>query len=219
MEDSFSFKHTDMVVAVVGPLEVNCYILWDRDSRQAVIIDPGGDGSRLVELVGSLDVELTHLINTHGHFDHIGANLDVVEAFSPQSMLHKEDLELFRQSHIQAEYFGLNAKPQPEPRVLVSGNMVVGLGSVSLRLIHTPGHTQGSICIYVEEEGLLFSGDTIFQGSVGRTDLPGGSYKMLMESIKGRILSLDDGVRVFCGHGPPTTIGEERRSNPFLVGV
>ncbi len=219
MEGSHLFSTMEMRTYVVGPLEVNCYVIWDKRSREAVIIDPGGDGERLVKLIEGLDVTPGYLVNTHGHFDHVGANHVIARVFSPERVLHREDLELLRNAHLQAEYFGLTATPQPEPTLLAEDGMVVETGNITLELIHTPGHTPGSMSIYVETEGVLFSGDTLFQGSVGRTDLPGGSYDALISSIQEKLLPLGDEVRVFCGHGPPTTMGEERLSNPFIAGA
>ncbi len=219
MEDLRAFRTMEMKTCVVGPLEVNCYIIWDRQSRHGLIIDPGGDGEMLVEVIKGLDVDIKYLINTHGHFDHISANNSIADAFSPERVLHPEDLDLFHGAHLQAEYFGLTAMPQPEPTIFAQEGMVIRVGNLSLRVIHTPGHTPGSISLYADHEGVLFTGDTLFQGSVGRTDLPGGSYETLMSSIKEKLLPLGDSVEVFCGHGPSTTLGEEKLSNPFIAGV
>ncbi len=219
MEDVYVFSTMEMKVCVVGPLEVNCYILWDREGREAVIIDPGGDGDTLVELVRRLDIRPTHLINTHGHFDHVGANHIIARAFSPELVLHREDLELLKNARLQADYFGLTASAQPEPTLFAEDGMILTTGKITLKVLHTPGHTPGSISLYAEKEGVLFSGDTLFRGSVGRTDLPGGSYDTLISSIQEKLIPLGDGVQVFCGHGPSTTIGEEKLSNPFIAGV
>ncbi|MFQ5427668.1 MAG: MBL fold metallo-hydrolase [Thermodesulfobacteriota bacterium] len=200
----------------VGPLEVNCYLLWDSDTLEAFIIDPGGDGPLIKDEVNSLGLKVKYVVNTHGHFDHVGADGELRTFYSVPLAIHKADITLLKNASGHAEIFGIKAPPQPSPDTFLTNNALLEAGSISLKVIHTPGHTPGGVCLYNEGEGLLFSGDTLFAGSVGRTDLEGGSSEELMNSIKTRLLSLDDNVRVFPGHGPSTTIGDERRHNPFL---
>lgn len=203
----------------VAPLEVNCYILWDSDTLEAFVIDPGGDGPSIKQEVDSLGLKVKYIINTHGHFDHVGADGELRTYYSVPLGIHKADVPLLKNASGHAEIFGIKAEPQPSPDIFLTNNATLEAGSICLKVIHTPGHTPGGLCFYDEEEGFLFSGDTLFAGSVGRTDLDGGSAKDLMNSIKTRLLSLDDDVRVYPGHGAATTIGDERRHNPFLLGA
>lgn len=203
----------------VGPLEVNCYILWDSDTLDSFIIDPGGDGPAIKKEIDSLDLKVKYILNTHGHFDHVGADGELRTYYSVPLAIHKADVTLLKNAAGHAEIFGIKAEPQPSPDVFLTNNAIFTAGSLSLKVLHTPGHTGGGVCLYDEAEGLLFSGDTLFSGSVGRSDLEGGSSEELMNSIKTRLLCLPDKVRVFPGHGDPTTIGAERAHNPFLLGL
>ena len=203
----------------VGPLEVNCYILWDSETQEAVIIDPGGDAPLIKKEVDSLGLKVKYIVNTHGHFDHVGADGELRKHYSVPLAIHKADVTLLKNASAQAELFGIKAEPQPSPDTFLTNNATLEAGSISLKVLHTPGHTKGGVCFYSEEEGFLFSGDTLFAGSVGRTDLEGGSGEELMNSIKTRLLCLDNKVRVYPGHGSATTIGDEREHNPFLLGL
>jgi len=203
----------------VGPLEVNCYILWDSETQEAFIIDPGGDGPLIKNEVDSLGLKVKYIVNTHGHFDHVGADSELRKYYSVPLAIHKADVTLLKDASAQAEIFGIKASAQPSPDIFLTNNASLEAGSIRIEVLHTPGHTRGGVCFYIQNEGLLFSGDTLFAGSVGRTDFEGGSASELMNSIKTRILCLDDEVRVFPGHGPSTTIGAEREHNPFLAGA
>lgn len=201
----------------VGPLEVNCYIVWDNVTQEAVIIDPGGDAPLIKKEVDSLGLKVKYIVNTHGHFDHVGADSELRKYYSVPLAIHKADVRLLKDAAGQAEIFGVKAEPQPSPDIFLTNNASIEAGSIKLEVLHTPGHTRGGVCLYIRDEGLLFSGDTLFARSVGRTDFEGGSAEELMNSIKTRLLCLDDDVRVFPGHGSATTIGEEREFNPFLA--
>jgi len=203
----------------VGPLDVNCYIVWDSESLEAFIIDPGGDGPRIKEAISSLGLKVKYILNTHGHFDHVGADGELRKFYSVPLAIHKSDVHLLRDASGHAEIFGVKTPPQPAPDLFLTNNASLGAGSVKLEILHTPGHTRGGVCLYIRDEALLFSGDTLFAGSIGRTDLEGGSAEDLMNSIKTRLLCLDNDVRVFPGHGPATTIGDEREHNLFLAGI
>ena len=197
-----------------GPLEVNCYIIGCEKTAKAAVVDPGGDADKIMALLGTLGLDLQFVVNTHGHFDHIGANRSLVEATGAQLLIHKADSPLLHQAKAHAAMFGLSTESSTEPaRELLDGD-VIQLGDLSIRTIHTPGHSPGGICLYVED--CLFVGDTLFAGSIGRTDLPGGDYQQLISSIVDRLMPLPDQTRVFPGHGPATTIGNEKRHNPFL---
>ncbi|MFQ5900671.1 MAG: MBL fold metallo-hydrolase [Thermodesulfobacteriota bacterium] len=208
-------KEPDIVVKVVGPLEENCYILYDGETSDAVVIDPGDEGKDILKEIKDRGLSLKYIINTHGHFDHIGANGFLKEATGAKIAIHREDASMLKDAVKQASFFGVNCVSSPEPDVILTNGDMVGFGDITLKVIHTPGHTKGGISLYRGTQ--LFVGDTLFAGSVGRTDRPGGSHTDLIKSIKEKLLPLGDMVKVFPGHGPQTTIGEERLHNPFLT--
>ena len=193
---------------------MNSYIIFDDETRDAVVVDPGDEGEKIIEDIKEADFALKYIINTHGHFDHVGANKLVKEATGALLAIHKEDACLLKDAQSNALLFGLTVNPSPEPDLLLEDGSNIPLAGESLKVIHTPGHTRGGICINFNN--ILIVGDTLFAGSVGRTDLPGGSYEVLLASIHNQLLTFDDDVTVYPGHGPATTIGEERKHNPFL---
>ncbi|MBI5560467.1 MAG: MBL fold metallo-hydrolase [Deltaproteobacteria bacterium] len=213
--ESFGFKGCNVKKLVVGPLDVNCYMAWDKKTRDAVIIDPGGDGGFIEEEAENEGLKPGCIINTHGHFDHAGANSALRDFFGTKVAIHSLDAPLLETIARQSSFFGFDCPPQPPPDILLADGDEIKAGGIIFKILHTPGHTEGGISIYIESAGIVFTGDTLFAGSVGRTDLAGGSLKELMGSIKG-ILSLGDDITVFPGHGPATTIGEEKLSNPFI---
>ncbi len=215
----YDFDRCGIKKLVVGPLDVNCYILWDRKSREAVIIDPGGDASDIEQEVEDEGLEVRYIINTHGHFDHVGADAELGSALDADIAIHRLDLPLLENVTSQGSLFGLEVSPQPTPSVLLEDGMELKVDGMVIEVIHTPGHTQGGVSLYVKDEEILFTGDTLFAGSIGRTDLPGGCYETLLDSLKEKILPLGDDVRVFPGHGPITTISEEKFANPFVREV
>ena len=197
-----------------GPLEVNCYIVGCEQSGRAIVIDPGGDGERILALLQKHQLDCRWIINTHGHFDHIGGNRELQEATGAELMIHPADRPLLQQAGAHAAVFGLQVTSSPEPtRELNDGDQLL-LGELSLTVIHTPGHSPGGICLHLGD--WLFVGDALFAGSIGRTDLPGGDQPLLVRSIKEKLLCLNDETRVYPGHGPATTIGREKLHNPFL---
>ena len=200
---------------VVGPLEVNCYIVWDPETMEGAVIDPGAEGKRIERIIEVTKIKLKYIINTHGHVDHIGANKDIKDAFpDAQLVIHEKDLPLLRNALNSFIAPMVGAKASPEPDVLLKEGDTISFGSISLEVIHTPGHTPGSICLYTP--GLMFTGDTLFAGSVGRTDLPMSEPEKLIPSIKNKILKYPDDTVILPGHGPSSTIGNEKRYNPFL---
>ncbi|GJQ59101.1 MAG: MBL fold metallo-hydrolase [Candidatus Scalindua sp. AMX11] len=200
---------------VVGPLEVNCFIIACEESKKAAIIDPGGDADDIINTIENEGLKPEFIINTHAHFDHVGAVKTLQEHFKIDFLLHKDDLFLIDTLDKQVMMFGLDQVEKPEVNKFVSGGDTVTLGQLTIKIIHTPGHTPGGVCYFVDET--LFVGDTLFAGSIGRTDFPGSSYDQLIHSIKENLFPLGDNVTVYAGHGPSTTIGNEKAHNPFLT--
>jgi hydroxyacylglutathione hydrolase len=198
---------------VVGPLENNCFILADDKSREAFIVDPGDEPERILDFINENKLKVKYIVCTHAHFDHVGAVPETKGETNALVVLHHDDIEIYRNAKYQASFFGFELDSLPEPDILVTDGDQLSIGSLTFMIIHTPGHTPGGICLY--GEGILITGDTLFAGSVGRTDLHGGDTRRLRESAK-RLMVLDDDVRVLPGHGPESTVGFERKNNFFL---
>ncbi|MFZ0304412.1 MAG: MBL fold metallo-hydrolase [Terracidiphilus sp.] len=201
----------------VGPLQCNCTILGDDETREAIVIDPGDEITRIHRRLTELGLTLRQILITHGHIDHVGGALKLKRLTGAPILLNQNDLELLAMMKEQAAWVGVPTPAVAPPDESLKDELVVGLARYPAQVIHTPGHTQGSICLHFSRQNLLFAGDTIFAGSIGRTDLPGGDYPQIIRSIHSRLLVLPEETRVIPGHGPKTTIGEERESNPFLV--
>jgi glyoxylase-like metal-dependent hydrolase (beta-lactamase superfamily II) len=199
---------------VVGPLQVNCFIIADEKTKEAVVIDPGDDAGDILKLIKEKDLKVRYIVNTHGHFDHIGANKAVKEATGAEILIHEADAPLMAHAAQQSSAFGMRAVSSPPADRFVKHGDVVTAGEITLKVVHTPGHSQGGICLL--EQGVAFTGDSLFAGSIGRTDLMGGDLMTLITSIKEHLMTLPDETVVLSGHGPQSTIGEERRENPFL---
>ena len=202
----------------VGPLGCNCSIVADVDAKRAIVIDPGGDYDAIRARLDALGVSVAAIVHTHTHFDHVGCTAELQRSSGAAASIHEGDRFLYDILPIQAEMFGMDA---PEPADMDDG-LVDGrtfhAGAIELAALHTPGHTPGS-CSFVANHGgqtLVVAGDTLFRGSIGRTDLPGGDPEAILRSIRGKLLSLPDAARVVTGHGPATTIGDERARNPYL---
>lgn len=208
-------RNVEFITLVVGPLETNCYLVYCGETRDCLIIDPGAEPEKIIKAIKENNLHPIALINTHGHVDHIGANLEIKNKFGLPLYLHQADLNLLQQAHKGELSFFIQAKPSPPPDEFLEDGQEIEFGHCKLKVIHTPGHTPGSVSLY--GEGLLFSGDTLFNGGVGRTDLPGGDWSELQKSLKEKILSLPDETEVLPGHGPMTTIGREKAENPFLL--
>jgi glyoxylase-like metal-dependent hydrolase (beta-lactamase superfamily II) len=209
---------TEMLVGgvVVGLFQENCYIVGSRQTGEAICVDPGDEVDEIKALAREMRVTITRIACSHAHLDHIMAVRALKEATSAPFLLHRDDLELARQMPASAlSLLGRREPPAPDPDHFLADGDDVEIPGISLKVIHTPGHTRGSICLY--GGGMLFSGDTLFQGSIGRTDLPGGSFPQIMESIVTRLLELPDETIVRPGHMDQTTIGAERRNNPFVL--
>lgn len=201
----------------VGPLEANCYIAAASAPGPALVIDPGGDGEGISAALRELRLSPEAIVLTHGHADHVGAAEALRRASGAPVLVHRSDAALLDGSAASFFLPGLRLKPIEADRHFGDGEIIAG-GGLSLKVIHTPGHSPGSVCLHCAavSPGILFTGDTLFAGGVGRTDFPGGSYEALMASIRERLLPLPDATVVCPGHGPASTIGEERRGNPFL---
>ncbi len=201
---------------VVGPLGVNCSILGCEESGQGVVVDPGDDAESILAQVQQRGLAISAIINTHGHFDHVGVNRRLTQATGAPLYIHQADAPMLERVAKTAAMYGLPGENSPQPDHLLEDGMLIEFGTHRLQVIHTPGHTPGGCCLYLEAEGKLIAGDTLFADGVGRTDLPGGSHQQLVESIKSRLFILPDQVQVYPGHGPTTTIGHEKRHNPYL---
>nr|WP_320115623.1 MBL fold metallo-hydrolase [uncultured Desulfuromonas sp.] len=200
----------------VGPLQVNCYLVACPRTKHALVIDPGDEGDRILEMIDKLGLKVKMVVNTHGHFDHVGANHQVLAATGVELCMHRDDLPLLKVAAKQAAGYGLPAVQSPDPKRFLESGDLIEVGDLSFEVIHTPGHSPGGICLY--GEGHLFSGDTLFAGSIGRTDLPGGDMKQLLSHIRSQLMVLPDATVVHPGHGPESTIGREKTVNPFLNG-
>ncbi|MCG8688624.1 MAG: MBL fold metallo-hydrolase [Desulfobacterales bacterium] len=198
----------------VGPIMANCFILGCEKTKEAAVIDPGDDADRILMALAKAELKVKYLINTHGHFDHVGANKRMKETTGAQIAVHPDDEPMLVELSRSAAMFGLSAENSPPADILLKDGDEISFGEITLKVIHTPGHSPGGICLYTP--GHLFAGDTLFMGSIGRTDLPGGDYDTLISSIKTKLLDLDDDTVVYTGHGPETSIGNEKRMNPFL---
>ena len=202
----------------VGPFQENCYIIGDEDSGTGAVIDPGDEAARIAMAVEQTDLEIGSIIVTHAHIDHVGAVAALVDEYACPVLMHAEAEPMLNQLPTQAMMMGLRFGKVPTVDRYIDDEEVLEVGDLRLRSLYTPGHAPGHLAFYVEDEGLVLSGDALFAGSVGRVDLPGGSMEVLMRSIEERLLTLPDETIVYSGHGPRTTIGDERVSNPFLQG-
>jgi hydroxyacylglutathione hydrolase len=201
-------------ILVTGPLETNTYLVGDGSTGEAVVIDPGGDVDAIVARLSELKVRLKAVINTHGHFDHVSGNRALIEATGAPLYVHKEDAPLLDLADRAAQAFAVSAENSPPPSGFLEEGEELTVGRYRFSVAHTPGHSPGSITL--TGEGKAFCGDLVFYGSVGRTDLPGGSQKELRDSIRRVIVALPDDTVIYPGHGPETTVGLEKQQNPFF---
>ncbi|MFY9939106.1 MAG: MBL fold metallo-hydrolase [Silvibacterium sp.] len=200
----------------VGALQCNCTIVGDEATCEAMVIDPGDNIPQILALLARYGLTLKQIVVTHAHIDHVGGAVQLKKATGAPVLLNENDLPLLKMMDMQAGWLGVAPPEVAPPDMSAEEGMVVGIANHSAHVLHTPGHTQGSICLHFAKEKLLVAGDTLFAGSIGRTDLPGGNSRQILRSIHDRLLPLADETRVIPGHGPQTTIGEERESNPFL---
>jgi len=200
----------------VGPLQENCYLLADPDQGVAVLIDPGDEGPRLIKAVTGHGFTLAAIWLTHAHFDHVGAIADIKEVWDVPVYLHPADQPLLAQAAQAAARWEITIRQPPAETLPLSAGQVLTVGGLRVYCRHTPGHAPGHMAFHLSREELVIAGDVLFRGSIGRTDLPGGDHELLLTSIRQELLTLPDTTRVYPGHGPATTIGAEKRSNPFL---
>jgi glyoxylase-like metal-dependent hydrolase (beta-lactamase superfamily II) len=200
----------------VGPIMANCFILGCEKTREAVVIDPGDEDERILMALAEEKLKVKYIINTHGHFDHVAANKPMKEATGADILIHEADAPMLTQLSAMAVSFGLSAENSPPADKMLKEGDVIEFGELSLKVIHTPGHSLGSLSFYCEQEKKVFVGDTLFAGSIGRTDLPGGDYNSLISNVRQKLFTLKDDVAVYPGHGPETTIGTEKKFNPFF---
>ncbi len=198
---------------VVGQLQENCYIVYDEKNLVGMIVDPGDEPDRILEAVRGKSIDIIYIICTHGHFDHIGGVEEIKDGTGGKIVLHRDDLDLYLRAGDQAALWGFGVGPQPKPDILVSEGDELSVGDMKFTVLWTPGHSRGGICLY--GEGLLLSGDTVFAGSVGRTDLFGGNLDELKKSFR-RLISLPPETAILPGHGDISTVGRERSSNFFV---
>ena len=198
----------ELDIIEVGPLAVNCYLLACPQTGEIAVVDPGTDTNRIIQRIERKNWKPIMVLNTHGHIDHVAGNADIAEHFGIEVVMHRDDLFLLDAPDLFGLAGLLNARRSPQPSRLLTDREEIRIGEQVLTVLHTPGHTPGSCC--------FLNGDTVFAGSVGRTDLPGGDYQRLISSITGTLCPLPDGTRLFPGHGPTTSMGEERVSNPFF---
>jgi hydroxyacylglutathione hydrolase len=244
MPETSKFIHE---ILPVGMLQCNCHIIGDPKTRDALVIDPGDDAERILDIINRHKLRVSAIIITHAHIDHVGGLRRIQQATGAPVRIHPDDLELYRMLDVQAAWIGCKTPEKVEVDELLREGDAIRWGRFEAQVLHTPGHTQGSVCLYipagskwsphpmpadmpegragavaakstVQEPSRLFAGDTLFAGSIGRTDLWGGSFEAIIGSLKGKVLQLPDHTIVYPGHGPSTTIGEERETNPFLAG-
>lgn len=197
----------------VGALEGNCYIVYNEDSREAMIIDPGDEPDRIMDLIRKDGISVKYIVCTHAHFDHVGAIPDLKQETGAKIIMHEDESQVYEAAKKMAAMWGFYIEDMPKPDIFVQEGDHIELGDMKFEVMHTPGHSPGSMCLY--GHGILFSGDTVFAGSIGRTDFPGGSLENMRKSFR-RIISLPEETEILSGHGPKTTVEREKRDNFFI---
>jgi hydroxyacylglutathione hydrolase len=200
----------------LGPLETNCYLVGCEQTMQAAVIDPSWNGSAIVATAEESGWEISHILLTHSHFDHIGGLAQLKEATGAPIYIHPDAVDMLRDATMSAALWGIQFPAPPPPDEMLQEGQIIEVGRLKLHVLYTPGHAPGHVSFHLPEYRVIFSGDVLFEGSVGRTDLPGGDTETLMTTIRDNLMVLPDETRVFSGHGGVTTIGVERESNPFL---
>jgi hydroxyacylglutathione hydrolase len=200
----------------VGPLQCNCSVVGDEQTHEAMVIDPGDQVEEILAILRQHNLKLKYIAITHAHIDHVGGAMKLKAATGAPILLNQNDLALLKLLDVQASWVGMRPPGQVKIDESLSDGQSIKIGNISSDVIETPGHTEGSICLFFSAEKKLIAGDTLFAGSIGRTDLPGGSFDKIMRSLRTRLMALPDDIEVVPGHGPLTTIGQERETNPFI---
>ncbi len=205
---------------IVGPVETNCYVIGCRRTLKGIIIDPGAEGEKILKTIKKRNLNIKHIINTHAHIDHIGANKYLKDALGAEICMHEEDIKILENPSLNLSTF-ISSNPQgkglsfPIPDIVLNEGFKINIGDLKISVLHTPGHTPGSISLVMNR--CVFTGDALFLRSIGRTDFPLANHSLLIKSIKNKILTLPEDFRVYPGHGPPSEIGIEKRENPYLL--
>jgi len=201
----------------VGITQTNCYVVGCEETQEGVVIDPGGHPQRILKAIEESGLTIRYVLNTHCHFDHMGANAEIVAATNAPLALHAAELPLL-QARGGAALFGVPVNESPMPELELEPGQELKVGTLRFQVLHTPGHSPGSLTFYLEEQGVAFDGDVLFAMGIGRTDLPGGSFDTLARSIHKVLFAMPDETAIYPGHGPKTTVGQEKRSNPWVAG-
>lgn len=200
----------------LGPIQTNCYIVACEERGQAAVIDPAWDGRGIAATAQQQGYDITHILLTHAHFDHVGGLAQLKEETNAPIYIHPDAVEMLSMATMSAAFFNVRIPAPPAPDELLKEGQILTVGNLKLHVLYTPGHAPGHVSFYIPDHRIIFDGDVLFQGSVGRTDLPGGDAETLLKTIREQLLVLPDQTQVFSGHGEVTTIGMERRLNPFL---
>jgi len=210
-----SLSNMILRMLVVGPIQANCYILGCERTREAAVIDPGGDSDKILIALARDKLRCVYIINTHGHFDHSAENRRLKEVTGAQLLIHRADASMILHQGASGSSWGMNVENSPPPDRYLKEGDIITFGDISLKVLHTPGHSPGGISLFSDK--MVFVGDTLFAGSIGRTDFPGGDYEGLIRNVREKIFPLGDDVVVYPGHGPKTTVGREKKTNPFFI--
>lgn len=200
----------------LGPLQTNCYIVGCEETMTAAVVDPSWDGKSIAATAVEQGYDITHILLTHSHFDHVGGLAELKAETNAPIYIHPEALSMLAQATMAAAFWNVKIAAPPVPEEMLSEGQVIKVGNLQLQVLFTPGHAPGHVCFYIADHAVLLDGDVLFQQSIGRTDLPGGDAELLMRSIREQVMVLPDETHVLSGHGPATTIGQERQWNPFL---
>jgi glyoxylase-like metal-dependent hydrolase (beta-lactamase superfamily II) len=207
----------DILQLPLGPLQTNCYLVACQETMKAAVIDPSWNGRHIATLAVERGYTITHILLTHSHFDHVGGLAELKEEVDVPIYIHPEAVQMLAYATESAARFNLTLPTPPPASDMLAEGDVIEVGQLKLEVLFTPGHAPGHVCFYIKEYNVLLDGDVLFQGSIGRTDLPGGDYPLLMKSIEEKLLPLPDETAVLSGHGPTTTLGQEKQTNPFLT--